>query len=748
MSESRGGAPTSRRSFDPGAPLLLLFTLALNFPYLDSRVLPLHDTFYNFVNFHTFYSHFFFEHDLVHWYPYGAFGLPAALQQMISFTPIDYLVGVVGALLRVTDAMLLFKVASIGEQIVFVLGVFLLSRRLFWSRATALVLGVAAAGTVVWVIQQWFDLRFFYMLPLVLYCVASFLEFRRAEWLWAAAIASVAWTMGNVPYFVPIWGLVLLISVAPAALRYSGEWSGLFRRSAPNLLLLAIFATAAAVVVYVSFRALDFVVMYEPGRDPITLEVDLETFRSWGGNADLLVVARSFLFGWPLHLPWGSGADNSAYVGLLTLFGVGIAIARERSRLFLGVAAAIVALVWLSLGGIFATVVYYLPGLSEYRHVGLVYGLVKTLGIIAAGYGIERLWRWKLRLPSRAVLGWVAAVLAIASLAVVPAAWEHHVVLRLWLYLVLAVASLALTRSLAGGLVVALALDLAIYQAAVFRSLPKLLADYETALGATRVHEIAYQPRRYASLREAPPGPATARAKRALGLAERPGSMEVYWTTYEFAQFDPCRSAYWTDIYLSGVDLLLRMERNRKLELGEVLGCDAPKLRLARSPTIVDGQSEAREAWIAAPPIPGAVRDVIQLAPGTPRPASGTPYREAGAVQVTHFTLNEVVAQTHVTTPDGAWLVYADAFHTGWRATVDGRDAPVSVANLGFKAVRVPAGDSVVRLYFQPGASYYASYALAAFGFASGVALLALAGFASAPRVALRSARLEGAAHA
>ena len=126
---------------------------------------------------------------------------------------------------------------------------------------------------------------------------------------------------------------------------------------------------------------------------------------------------------------------------------------------------------------------------------------------------------------------------------------------------------------------------------------------------------------------------------------------------------------------------------------------------------------------------------MIQLDPGAGRPTDAGPWvPEAGTVQVTRFTLDELVAQTQVAAPDGAWLVYADAFHPGWRATVDGRDVPIAEANLAFKAVWLPRGDHVVRFWFQPGLSYYASYALAVFGAACGLAVLAGFGVAAFPR--------------
>ena len=52
----------------------------------------------------------------------------------------------------------------------------------------------------------------------------------------------------------------------------------------------------------------------------------------------------------------------------------------------------------------------------------------------------------------------------------------------------------------------------------------------------------------------------------------------------------------------------------------------------------------------------------------------------------------------------GGWLVFAEAWSPGWKATVNGRDADVVRVNHLERAVRVPAGDVLVRTKYEPGA--------------------------------------------
>jgi hypothetical protein len=48
------------------------------------------------------------------------------------------------------------------------------------------------------------------------------------------------------------------------------------------------------------------------------------------------------------------------------------------------------------------------------------------------------------------------------------------------------------------------------------------------------------------------------------------------------------------------------------------------------------------------------------------------------------------------------YVVLADAFDPGWRATIDGEAAPLLRANVAFRAVAVPAGRHVVEMVYRP----------------------------------------------
>jgi hypothetical protein len=72
----------------------------------------------------------------------------------------------------------------------------------------------------------------------------------------------------------------------------------------------------------------------------------------------------------------------------------------------------------------------------------------------------------------------------------------------------------------------------------------------------------------------------------------------------------------------------------------------------------------------------------------------------ASHAEIVRYRNNEV--EIRVTAAGAGMLVLADTYFPGWRATVDGSDAPIMRANLCQRAVPVPAGDHVVRFAFEP----------------------------------------------
>lgn len=72
----------------------------------------------------------------------------------------------------------------------------------------------------------------------------------------------------------------------------------------------------------------------------------------------------------------------------------------------------------------------------------------------------------------------------------------------------------------------------------------------------------------------------------------------------------------------------------------------------------------------------------------------------AGRVDILEYTDTRV--SLSVSAPQAVTLILSDAWHPGWRATVNGSPTPIQRANLIFRALPAPAGESSVVFSFEP----------------------------------------------
>ncbi len=146
--------------------------------------------------------------------------------------------------------------------------------------------------------------------------------------------------------------------------------------------------------------------------------------------------------------------------------------------------------------------------------------------------------------------------------------------------------------------------------------------------------------------------------------------------------------------------------------LMEVEG-DAPRVYLAQHTIPVGGLADGARA-IAAP----------GFRPGVDAVVEGEARETDGACALDRFSPEAVDLHCDAAAP--GWAILADAPAPGWRARVDGREAPIAVANLALRAIPVPAGRSTVELRYRP--PYFAAALLASgLGLALAAALEAMA---------------------
>jgi hypothetical protein len=122
----------------------------------------------------------------------------------------------------------------------------------------------------------------------------------------------------------------------------------------------------------------------------------------------------------------------------------------------------------------------------------------------------------------------------------------------------------------------------------------------------------------------------------------------------------------------------------------------------------------------------------LELEGQPPPPSLGATAPTDYRIEIADYRLNRVTVHAFMGAP--GFLVLADTYYPGWRATVDGAAAPLYRANSLVRAVYLPAGDHQVELVYRP-PDFIAGAAL------SGLSLLVVGAALAASVAAGRRAR-------
>lgn len=208
-----------------------------------------------------------------------------------------------------------------------------------------------------------------------------------------------------------------------------------------------------------------------------------------------------------------------------------------------------------------------------------------------------------------------------------------------------------------------------------------------------------------------------------------------YGVLCSFAHVDPCRPFLRTYVLARGFyDMLHARGGNPTIypndnyvpagdeSFARSLGCGVPKLRLVARAFIAADAADAIRKFTELADVETAV---VVIAPADGPPAdnlAGSDPAKLRALDVVSFSSNRLRVRAEVTNPGPVWLVYADAWHPGWNARVDGKAVSVRQANLGLKAVKLEAGTHDVEFMFVDRFQTMLAWCVALIGTASGLA--------------------------
>ena len=718
---------TLARRIDYAFLFLCVYVLLINITYFLPSFVPRHDSMAGFEIFYYFYNEYFYHGEIAQWVFYEFFGFPAGPYQVGSFTPICYLFCVIGKACGIQDVMLIFKFSIFFDQLIFLAGLYFLTKLFFKEWLVVVLVGISAFCSLEWTYQLGFNFRLYYLFPWVFYFIVLFFQRRRPLFLWTAGIFGIFWMYGSW-YFVFLW-IFLLFILCSALLMYDRSIVKVFwPLRLPDAAAMAVFFIFAGIFSFFiknSFNGLTSL------SRPEGMANSLATFLSYGGTASLHSAISWLFYGWPARITpdFSTIYDNTAYVSLAAAFFFVWAVIFVRNKYFLALLAGIVALIVLSTGGIFAQLIYYFPGMKYFRHISLIYSLIKILVAIGSGFGLSHFLQCASPLRFNRVLtvAMVCFILLAVSLAgeqgLSTADGKRVFLLRysiyssaffLWLlfYSVARIISRTnphvrlamLPKSLFGlFLIVAVLADAFLFQRMLHDSTPlaseRAIHAFQEAAG---VHKPEFMMRRVLF-------PSTERQKLIFSLEEEIKRFPTakYDSILNFAQMDRCDVGRSFGAVVKDVKVLLDSKAEGRLGWSNVRDCQTPKIQLLKKDLSMEDGGEI-------------------LLQGRSAVEQKRLVGAQGDIRVERFSANKLFLDVNVKEREGAWLVYLDSYHQGWHAYLDGVNVPINKACAAFKAIFIPKGAHKIHFMFFNGLTSTLSYVVAFIGVLAGAVFFLL----------------------
>lgn len=703
-----GGARLERRLI-----LVLAGLLLATFAFLagDRRMMRGHDHFfvYALTWFGTCHS-VGGEGGAAYWLPYLAqgseagSGVPGALL-VPSFFP------AAGPLFEGVNVLTLHYAWILLQEIFFAAGIWLLARRWFRNPWTVFFVAATAALSQLW-IDQPIPFTTVLPIPLLLLWGHEFLETGKRSRLLLSAILLSITACGTYN--------VLMVAICVAA--YFAAHAFLFRKSGSlgwrrtDPLWLAGIVAVLRLPWLVHERSSELV-GYSAGRDAGG-SVLLDDFLTYGGFLNPL----RFL---DLAAGASPGLDAGVFAGAATVVLAVAAVGlRPRKSLLPIIVAFLFALVF-SMGYLGAVAFFsyaWVPKLTLLRHVSWAGAVAKLLLVFLAGHGLEAVRR---RGPRGAAWGALSVAALLGALACLPA----EKVLRVletgrrgysiagelaegpWtpVFLgssaaVLAVVGGILFRGRPGPRGVALLVALQVVHLAGWRMLNLQIRTVRLSPEVHAFHEarpLPYLPRRTSdsprrkALEQLWPYGAESGGGELFLLVDPPAPRGRH-VSWQRPLDDLMRC--WAGPAGPGFEFNRLQFPSGHPAIPRVIGLSTDKLQVFRR--AVRLASDERIAACLRDPafcgdllfVRGEEEDKIDL---------GANERRDAPCEVLAFDADRIVVR--VEGAEGEWLGYADVWHPGWTATVNGAPAAVERANLAYKAVALRAGPNRVEFRFEPG---------------------------------------------
>ncbi|MDT4288955.1 hypothetical protein RO575_05255 [Methylomonas sp. MO1] len=721
-------------------PFDLVIILSLHaclFWALAAANLPLaHDTMINFQMFGTVYREFLLSDEFPLWLPFTNQGVTADFAYAFTFTPAFYAAVFLGKLFSVTDTLLLFRFGLYLEEALLLYGLYQLSSLFHRHRISPIIIGITGVLSVSWGTQIHWNFHLIYLYPLMLYHTARYL---RGEGLEHLAFALIVMTLGGLFYTQIFIAATLCAFVCIWLLLLRPQISSLLSFAVPNpggLLIVCLALAIAFMNVQFARHVIDGMQSFTSLRQS-NGSVGLDIFLTYGGYVSP-VKFMEFIYAAPVRFAF------TAYCGLFTILFLIFALVHARTKVF-GVFMLLAGLVLLfslgTSGGVAEIAYRFFPAMDKFRHIGFVTPVAKILLIVASGFGVDHyLESISIRKRNTLILTALTIVMGAAFVMVDAAhGWRYAyvtdssldipftfhylqwVIVLLFVLVAFGLRTERIAHDILGpSLVVCVLLEMMTYKFMLEWYAPAMTPNWfrhwQSLRHAYDVRPLLYSPKRRREIEQ--------------DIIHRLSLMDVWGARnslgYGSLSLDLCFPVHRVDMTSTSFDSLIQTRLAvtdgqspqeyftlasvvKDAALMAAIGCETPKLYLARTPVVADNDAQARHIVNTA----ATLYETPVVQTSHPRRYDAMPTSpsvvSSDVITIRRFSANQLIANIDMPSGSNSFLIYLDSLHPGWQAQIDGHAAPILPANIAFKALELTPGHHEVTFRFTGGSRWTAA---------------------------------------
>ncbi len=405
--------------------ILLVGCFYFTFFFLSTRIPLGHDTLQYLQLQYTFLNDLVINGEIPLWFPFMTKGTVTNIWFVIQNGLLNNLFYPLAPYLKDSNYYYLFYLSLFFDELILLLGTFLLASMLYRNKWAVLFVLITTIGTVNWASQIWWNFHIYYIMPLVLFLYLKAFREKSLASFAAGNFFLFLWSFyGNLIYFLPMLSFFMFVFFLSYIICHT--WKGLSITGDPQnrgsdiervtvnlsftitrrfvrsirksltvggiLKILAVLLVGAIPLFilykYVTECGAGEIAYHNVDRDKTGI-VPLTTFLTYGGltNYSKYIELLSGIIKSP---------DNSLYLGGLTICLCFLQIVYlfkkiDTDKVVLAFLVTSLLMISFSAGGLVAVLAYFSwPLMKFFRHVGLVGPIIKILAIFIGGFAVDR----------------------------------------------------------------------------------------------------------------------------------------------------------------------------------------------------------------------------------------------------------------------------------------------------------------------------------------------------------------------